>query len=141
MSPALVEKRVSKSSPEIRSESEYDFETDNDLDERDEMTLLELMQLNREAFEDAVIDDEPYVEMVRAILLHEDDDADMQQLLDAEDDDEWVTDYDAYKLRGMDHTPSPWESPETPAVHRRTPEPQPRSTRLRRHDGTTVVTR
>ena len=81
MSPALVEKRVSKSSPEIRSESEYDFETDNDLDERDEMTLLELMQLNREAFEDAVIDDEPYVEMVRAILLHEDDDADTSKLL------------------------------------------------------------
>lgn len=127
-------------SPEIRSESEYDFETDNDLNERDEMTLLELYQLNKQASEDAVVDDEPYVEMVRAILLHEDDDADMQQLLDAEDDDEWVTDYDAYKRRSMD-TPSPWESQETPAVPRRTPEPQPRSTRLRCHDGTTVVTR
>ena len=126
------------------SESEYDFETDNDLDERDEMSLLELMQQHGL---DAVNDDEPYVEMVRSILLSEDD-ADMQQLLDAEDDDDtcW-DDYDSDQpfrrsLYQRDFTPDridPGASPETPAVHRPTPDPQPRSTRLRRHNGTVVI--
>ena len=128
----------------LPSESEYDFETDNDLDERDEMSLLELMQQHGL---DAVNDDEPYVEMVRSILLSEDD-ADMQQLLDAEDDDDtcW-DDYDSDQpfrrsLYQRDFTPDridPGDPPETPAVHRRTPDPQPRSTRLRRHNGTVVI--
>ena len=56
----------------LDSESEYDSsDTNSDIEE-----------------EFAIIDDEPYAAMVRAILRRDTDDDDMQQLLDAEEDND-----------------------------------------------------
>ena len=96
----------------LDSESEYDSsDTDSDSD-----------------IEEEFFDDEPYVEMVRAILRREDDD-DMQQLLDAEEDGDYspaefetpAANSPSRRTRVQPETPAAMPSRRT-RVHRTTPD-------------------